>query len=471
MGLFGDLGWFGAQYLFSEEYGEKQKKQIEDEYSKIIAEMDRKKNNKSISTSSRSNTPSVTSSFNRKKKEVLGQRSSYSWTRTTKKEEKVVETKTPKVEEKKVDTKEDTKEKKPKVSPSTSQTSSDPKPTVVKEESKKAANTIPHEQMFSDIVKESNDIAKSTQQLITDIVNRNNDIVESESVSITIPVVDEPKQQLKSPLPEANPVQFQQQIYTSQGIFNKFPDLIEIQKYAQERQLSINCKEIAFPTIPENSGIVEVAVYNAQGKFLPYKSFIIDYGRIIDTRTKLFPFPDNENISFEFYKPYSLYFVPKNAKKGDKLPVNRNLIKAMFKSGITGISGMRSMYSDEIEIVNRFVDLISIPNTVERDKIIYLCGKMCAASVFWYAVQVAGGNRWYLVKNTGDEIRYDNFILINGAPAAYGGLVKSTKKCSIVSTRDPNGIHIIQILCGNSIMEFVVDKDTGDISPVVSPIE
>lgn len=90
MGLFDLVGFFAEAYLLpSEQYGEKQMKETQEAYDKMIEEMDRKEKNKSASTSSsKSVTPSVTSSFSKKKNAVPGQGSSYSRTRAVKKEEK-----------------------------------------------------------------------------------------------------------------------------------------------------------------------------------------------------------------------------------------------------------------------------------------------------------------------------------------------------------------------------------------------
>ena len=105
MGLF-DLIGFAAQAYFNKPYGEEQQKEAEEAYNKMMAEMDRKENNKSGSTSSsQSVTPSVSvtpvsSSFSKKKEEVLGQRSSYSWASKSVKDENEVENMPPKEENK-----------------------------------------------------------------------------------------------------------------------------------------------------------------------------------------------------------------------------------------------------------------------------------------------------------------------------------------------------------------------------------
>ena len=320
--------------------------------------------------------------------------------------------------------------------------------------------TIPNESILSSIIQNMNKAA---------------DQVAGERRPIDISVEREiSPQNLGNPIPNVELIDIPMQqppvpIGAINGLYDKYPALVEVEKYANERQLVIHCQELVFPTIPENSGIVCVNTYNAQRRFQQHKSFIIDFGKIIDKRVKLFPYPD-ANMVFEQYVPYSLFFVStKNGK--NRLDVDRKLMRAMFTSGIVGIEGMKKLYPEETMVLNRFIDLITVPDVTDRNKIIALGTQMCFDGVFEYASRLSPGSRWYMMKSD-NEITFDNFALYNvGCSMAYGIEPKKVVPCTIVSERDVNGLHVIHINCKNYQYTYMVDENMGCNPVLKNPIE
>lgn len=115
-------------------------------------------------------------------------------------------------------------------------------------------------------------------------------------------------------------------------------------------------------------GLIEVAVYDPSGKNInTFKSFVIDTGRIIDRRVKLFPvFPVDGKV-LENVFPFEVFTKGGSKNNGGGKKLNADMFRDIFVGGVAAIKAP-PMYTKELMELNRHIDYSSISFPKGTDK-------------------------------------------------------------------------------------------------------
>lgn len=115
-------------------------------------------------------------------------------------------------------------------------------------------------------------------------------------------------------------------------------------------------------------GLIEVAVYDPSGKNInTFKSFVIDTGRIIDRRVKIFPvFPVDGKV-LENVFPFEAFVKGGSKNSGGGKKLNVEMFRDIFIGGVAAIKAP-PMYTKELMELNRHIDYASISFPKGTDK-------------------------------------------------------------------------------------------------------
>lgn len=115
-------------------------------------------------------------------------------------------------------------------------------------------------------------------------------------------------------------------------------------------------------------GLIEVAVYDPSGKNInTFKSFVIDTGRIIDRRVKIFPvFPVDGKV-LENVFPFEAFVKGGSKNNGGGKKLNVEMFRDIFIGGVAAIKAP-PMYTKELMELNRHIDYASISFPKGTDK-------------------------------------------------------------------------------------------------------
>lgn len=227
--------------------------------------------------------------------------------------------------------------------------------------------------------------------------------------------------------------------YDNTAMKEQYPLLAEIEAIANSHNESVHF----YPFYVQNgqkSDIVVVDTYSADQIQLLHKQFLIDNGKVIDGRTKIFT-----AYPFEGQPDYDPYV---KGKEGSKPEINKALFDQIFTGGTMAISKMRTMHNKDRIAMNMDVAMITCPNLKDSDtkgKLIKLIGEMRKAHVFDEARICCPNSRWVFDKNaTNGKISEKNFELNNnGIPMNYGYRHFPTPICKIRSFVEGDQ-HIIE---------------------------
>lgn len=237
------------------------------------------------------------------------------------------------------------------------------------------------------------------------------------------------------PHPETAPEQNQQvgNTVNNSEIIRKYPKLYlgHIERLANANDCSVFFEE--YPV----EGIISVTVLDSQDKVMPWKSFCIDSGRIIDHRVKLIggnPKFDMTRIieKMPFYELFT------GSHKGKIL--DTRMLEDIFQAGLENIT-KKKMYRKEFQDLNLKLALITLPtsflNSEARKSLEDYLMKMDRDGYFDKAISMSPGSRFVFNTKRLDTKHLSRFTLINeGVPMYYGGPVPENLVPIIIESND-----------------------------------
>ena len=239
---------------------------------------------------------------------------------------------------------------------------------------------------------------------------------------------------LPKPAPEQN--------QSTGEVKNSVDNSVMIKKFPKlsldhiEHLANINGCSVFFEEYPAD-GIVSVTTLDSEDKVIPWKSFCIDSGRIIDPRVKLI----GGNPKFDVNSIIErLPFYELNSGRNGAKVLDTRMLEDIFKAGLENIS-KKKMYQKGWQDLNLKIALITLPtsflNREERKSLQDYIMKMDKDGYFDKAISMSPGCRFVFFTKRLDKEHIGRFTLINeGVPMYYGGPVPENLVPIIIESND-----------------------------------